>query len=268
MTKILVFLIVITLFACTTQTGPTPEPITDGAPQHIPVNIAQIPDAIPRYEPRSPSVNPESYQVLGKRYHVLADSKNYIKRGIASWYGNKFHGKKTANGETYDMFAMTAAHKTLPIPSYTRVTNLQNQRSVVVRINDRGPFHNNRIIDLSYTAAVKLGIQQTGTGFVEVRSLEPGQAKMDSSANVAQTIYLQVGAFNNQINALELKNKINAVQQTNTRILSSPYQGNLVYKLQLGPIRSVDEADQMNQQLAKIGITKTHFIIEKSVAEQ
>jgi len=141
-------------------------------PAH-PSDVSQIPDAIPRYEPRSALGNPPFYEVYGQRYTVLGSSVGYVERGIASWYGTEFHGLRTATGEPYDMFAMTAAHKTLPLPCYARVINLSNGRSVVVRINDRGPFVSNRIIDLSYAAAAKLGMIGTGTAFVEIETLTP-----------------------------------------------------------------------------------------------
>jgi rare lipoprotein A len=141
-------------------------------PAHPP-DVSQIPDAIPRYEPRSALGNPPFYQVYGHRYTVLGSSVGYVERGIASWYGTEFHGLRTAAGEPYDMFAMTAAHKTLPLPCYARVINLSNGRSVVVRINDRGPFVSNRIIDLSYAAAAKLGMIGIGTAFVEIETLTP-----------------------------------------------------------------------------------------------
>ncbi len=128
---------------------------------------------VPRYEPRSRNGNPPFYDVMGKRYFVLSSSVGYVERGVASWYGPGFHRVRTSTGEPYDMYAMTAAHKTLPIPAYVRVTNLQNGRSIVVRVNDRGPFVGNRIIDLSYTAAYKLDMLRNGTAMVEVRSLEP-----------------------------------------------------------------------------------------------
>lgn len=130
-------------------------------------------EPVPHAEPRSASGNPPFYDVNGHRYFVLATADGYRERGVASWYGPDFHGLKTATGERYDMFAMTAAHKTLPIPCYARVTNLSNGRSVVVRINDRGPFVANRIIDLSYTAANRLGMIRDGTAFVEVQTLNP-----------------------------------------------------------------------------------------------
>lgn len=138
-----------------------------------PPDISRIPDAVPRYEPRSPFGNPPFYEVDGHRYVVLSTAAGYDERGVASWYGPQFAGLRTATGEPYDMFAMTAAHKTLPLPCYARVTNLSNGRSVVVRINDRGPFVANRVIDLSYTAAAKLGMIRTGTAFVEVQTLTP-----------------------------------------------------------------------------------------------
>ena len=131
---------------------------------------------VPRYEPRSRNGNPPFYDVMGKRYFVLSSSVGYVERGVASWYGPGFHKVRTSTGEPYDMYAMTAAHKTLPLPAYVRVTNLQNGRSIVVRVNDRGPFVGNRIIDLSYTAAYKLDMLRNGTAMVEVRSLEPVSA--------------------------------------------------------------------------------------------
>jgi rare lipoprotein A len=130
------------------------------------------PDAIPRFEPRARNGNPPFYDVFGKRYYVLSSGVGYWERGVASWYGPGFHKIRTSMGEPYDMYAMTAAHKTLPLPAYVRVTNLQNGRSIVVRVNDRGPFVGNRIIDLSYTAAVKLDMLRNGTAFVEVRTID------------------------------------------------------------------------------------------------
>jgi rare lipoprotein A len=143
-----------------------------------------VPEAVPRAEPRSASGNPPFYQVAGHRYIVLASAAGYRERGVASWYGPDFHGLKTATGERYDMFAMTAAHKTLPIPCYARVTNLSNGRSVVVRINDRGPFVANRIIDLSYTAASRLDMIRNGTAFVDVEVLSPANPQSGTALPV------------------------------------------------------------------------------------
>ncbi len=147
----------------------TPEPGT-------PPPAQSVPDVVPRIEPRSRSGNPPFYDVLGKRYFVLSSNVGYVERGVASWYGPGFHKVRTSTGEIYDMYGMTAAHKTLPLPAYVRVTNLQNGRSVVVRVNDRGPFVGNRIIDLSYTAASKLDMLRNGTAMVEVRSLDVAPA--------------------------------------------------------------------------------------------
>ncbi|WP_157572497.1 septal ring lytic transglycosylase RlpA family protein [Nevskia soli] len=150
-------------------------PSQDGPPSaaEIPANVADIPDAVPQPEPKSSSGNPDSYEVYGDHYVILKDARGYKERGYASWYGKKFQGKRTSSGEAYDMFKMTAAHKTLPIPCYARVTNIDNGKSVVVRINDRGPFHEGRIIDLSYTAAVKLGSLGKGSIPVEVEAIDP-----------------------------------------------------------------------------------------------
>jgi len=137
------------------------------------IDMSHVPDAVPRYELRTIAGNKNPYTVLGKTYVLMDDERAYKERGIASWYGYKFNGERTSNGELYDMFAMTGAHKTLPIPSYVRVTNIDNKKSVIVRINDRGPFHDDRIIDLSYAAAQRLGITRMGTGRVELEIIVP-----------------------------------------------------------------------------------------------
>jgi len=134
---------------------------------------SEIPDAVPRVEPLARTGNPDSYKVRGKRYYTKKSSSGHVERGLASWYGKQFHGRKTSSGEPYNMYAMTAAHKTLPLPSYVRVTNMENGRTAVVKVNDRGPFHGHRVIDLSYSAAKKLGVIQKGTAMVEVRAIDP-----------------------------------------------------------------------------------------------
>ncbi|KPA89122.1 rare lipoprotein A [Pseudomonas asplenii] len=144
----------------------------DGAPWWD-VDVSRIPDATPTLHSGPYKANP--YTVLGKTYFPLQDSKNYIAQGTASWYGTKFHGQNTANGEVYDLYGMSAAHKTLPLPSYVRVTNLENNRSVILRVNDRGPFYSDRIIDLSYAAAKKLGYAEIGTARVRVEGIDPQQ---------------------------------------------------------------------------------------------
>lgn len=144
-----------------------------------------IPDAVPRVEPLSKSGNPDSYQIRGKRYFTKKTSTGHVERGLASWYGKQFHGRKTSSGERYNMYAMTAAHKTLPLPSYVRVTNMENGRTAVVKVNDRGPFHGPRVIDLSYSAAKKLGVIQKGTAMVEVRAIDASRPSEDKGPFVA-----------------------------------------------------------------------------------
>lgn len=139
----------------------------------LPPDVSNVPDAVPRVEPRAPSGNRESYEVWGKTYHVLADPSGYRNQGVASWYGEKFHGYTTASGEIYDMYKMTAAHRSLPLPTYARVSNVDNGRSVIVKVNDRGPFHSDREIDLSYAAAARLDILGNGTGRVRVEAIDP-----------------------------------------------------------------------------------------------
>jgi rare lipoprotein A len=153
-----------------------------------PTDVLSVPDAVPKVEPRGTRGNPPFYEVFGKRYYVMASSAGWVERGTASWYGPGFHAASTSLGEPYDMYAMTAAHKTLPIPAYAEVTNLRNGRKIVVRINDRGPFVGDRIIDLSYTAAAKLDFLTQGTAPVEVRVITPGQGTGPASATTTPTI--------------------------------------------------------------------------------
>ncbi len=162
-------LVAIGLSACSKSNVFEP---SDAAPAN-PRDVSNVQNAVPRTEAHSRYGNPDSYVVYGKRYHTRKSSQGYKEKGGASWYGTKFHGRRTSSGEPYDMYAMTAAHKTLPLPSYVEVTNLDNGRKVIVRVNDRGPFHDGRIIDMSYAAAVKLGMLGKGTAHVEVRAIDP-----------------------------------------------------------------------------------------------
>jgi rare lipoprotein A len=226
-----------------------------------PGNLAAIPDAVPKVEPRSLRGNPPWYEVFGKRYHVLAASEGYRERGVASWYGPDFHAKATSSGEPYDMYAMTAAHKTLPLPCYARVTNLSNGRSVVVRINDRGPFVANRIIDLSYTAAHKLDMTRAGTTFVEVEVLTPGSLPDTAQALTAtQTIpalspvlYLQAGAFGVAANAAQLADRLRRSGFTDVLVLP-PDASAPLHRVRIGPIANVTGFDQVAARLTALGI--------------
>lgn len=255
----------------------------DGPGDEIPDGLDDIADAEPKWEPlHKPATRP--YVVLGKEYVPNTTLKPYKARGIASWYGKKFHGQKTSNGEIYDMFAMTAAHPTLALPSYVRVTSLGSGKSVIVRVNDRGPFHAGRVIDLSYTAAYKLGLINGGSGQVEVEAILPGDATgtaytqiappaaerdeisqlarqmqreerpvqsaaaIGTSDNNAPGIYLQLGAFSNPDNAENLRNHLTRELDW----LNEPLQirsGGGIHRLHLGPYASRNDAEQVAEKI-------------------
>jgi rare lipoprotein A len=230
------------------------------------IDVSRIQNAVPRVEPRSRSGNPSSYRVNGHTYHVMQNSYGYVERGIASWYGTKFHGRRTSSGEPYDMYAMTAAHRVLPLPTYAQVTNLRNGRSVVVRVNDRGPFHENRIIDLSYAAAAKLGILGTGTGLVEVRAIDPGRPAPPpprfASYENDPIMYVQVGAFASRDNAERLRARLQGSIPQRIRIQTAYAGGIPLFRVQVGPLANVDQADAVSLQLARMGIQEMQVVIE------
>lgn len=208
---------------------------------------------------------------MGKRYSVMPSSRGYLEQGIASWYGTKFHGRSTSSGEPYDMYAMTAAHKSLPLPTYVEVTNLRNGRHTIVKVNDRGPFHGNRIIDLSYAAATKLGIIGHGTGLVEVRAIDPGYQQPEprpitASMKVVQKadpdLFIQVGAFSSRQNALRLRERLEQSLSQVIRIQQTTHLGNQVFRVQIGPLASVRLSDLLHEKLAHLGIADTHIVIE------
>jgi len=234
----------------------------DGPASEIPDNLDQIPDAVPRWEPlHKPALRP--YEVFGKRYVPNTSIRPYKARGLASWYGKKFHGQQTSIGERYDMFAMTAAHPTLALPSYARVTNLSNGRSVVVRVIDRGPFHAGRIVDLSYTAAHKLDIIRNGSAQVEVEAIVP-DGSSTSYAQVAPPalpaspprvesvlptgVYLQLGAFSNADNADNLKRHLTGELDW-VREEMYIVRANGLHRLQLGPYPSRPAAEGVAERI-------------------
>jgi rare lipoprotein A len=245
---------------------PTPS-APPAAPTSVPTpaDIAAIPDAVPRFEPRSRSGNPPFYDVLGRRYTVLPTPDGYLERGVASWYGPGFHGVSTSMGEPYDMYGMTAAHKTLPIPCYARVTNLSNGRSVVVRINDRGPFVANRLIDLSYTAAAKLEMLRGGTAMVEVRVVTPddpqSQALTRASEAPPPTLYVQAGAFAVPANAEGLRLRLQRAGLSNVLVLP-PLPGHHLYRVRLGPVASVADYDALAARLATLGVPDARLALD------
>jgi rare lipoprotein A len=256
------------LSACGTVPEMTRREPVDSAPRHA-VDVSTIPDAAPRVEPFSKYGNPASYVVGYQRYYVLSDNAGYIERGIASWYGTKFHGRRTSSGEPYDMYAMTAAHKTLPLPTYAQVTNLRNGRTVVLKINDRGPFKDNRLIDLSYAAAIKLGITGEGTGLVEVRALDPVnyQARQKISGGGAApqstpSLYLQLGAFSNAENAERLRAQLGNAGRGDVRIVRTELDRRTIYRVRIGPIANVDEADRMSRELVMLGLDDSRIVID------
>lgn len=261
----------------TTQTPPPPhrEPdfgdIRDSAPEQ-PVDTSHVPDAIPRHEQRTIAGNKNPYTVLGKTYHLLSDESAYKERGKASWYGRKFHGRRTSNGEIYDMYAMTAAHKTLPIPSYVRVTNLNNGKTAVVRVNDRGPFHSGRIIDLSYAAAQRLGILGEGTGLVEVEIVLPNEApstplqakplnNLVPGSKLPPNTHLQIGAFGSESSAQQFAAQVGS-KLAYPVIISRTASGKTVYRVRVGPITDARDLQEVRHQIQRLNIPAAHVVYE------
>lgn len=235
-----------------TPTHPTP-PLPPPSP--IPADIENIPEPVPRIEPKSARGNPKFYSVLGKRYFVLDTAEGYLERGVASWYGPGFHAASTSNGERYDMYAMTAAHKTLPLPAYVQVTNLSNGKHVIVRVNDRGPFKDGRIIDLSYTAAAKLDMIKAGTTFVEVRALTPMQkASPPDTPAATSDLYVQAGAFATEANAAKLLGQLRSKGVSNAFVREDQVEGKTLYRVRVGPIPNVNDFDRVVKRLRALGV--------------
>ena len=227
--------------------------VRDGAPKMTYENWDQIPDAIPTDVTPSAYGNPDSYEVMGKTYHVLDSSDGFRETGIASWYGTKFHGRRTSSGEAYDMHAMTAAHKTLPIPVFVEVTNLDNDRRIIVKVNDRGPFHKGRIIDLSYAAASKLGVSKTGTAPVKIRVIKK-RKKVEDAVSTALTdedgdLYVQVATYGVEKNALGLIKDLHEKNFSDVRIHVDVSKGKTLYRVRIGPLPSNDVAKKLIAQL-------------------
>ena len=242
-------------------TAAPPTPVTVVAPLAPPPEF--IPDAIPRVEPRSRYGNPAFYDVLGKRYYVLSSSTAYVERGVASWYGPGFHQVRTSSGEPYDMYAMTAAHKTLPLPAYVSVTNLQNGKSVVVRVNDRGPFVGNRIIDLSYTAAARLDMLRHGTAMVEVRALDPATSTDPAPVSTPRMpLFVQAGAFADPANAERLAGKLRGASFENIFVRDDFIAGRHLYRVRIGPVPDVAQFDQLVAELEHSGVHDAHLALD------
>jgi rare lipoprotein A len=285
----LLLLCVVSLYlvACSTTENRVPTLIVstdnnDSAPTSQ-QNVNSIPEVQPKPVKRTRAGNKSPYTVLGQTYTLLAESKGYQERGNASWYGTKFHGRRTANGEVYDMWAMTAAHKTLPIPSYVRVTNIENGRSLIVLVNDRGPFHSDRIIDLSYGAAVKLGFAEKGVTKVDVIDVTPVAAQpvisqsagnvvapavsvpskkppkaTSTSASTSHAGYFQVAAFQQLKKANKLKAKLTGLLSSPVYVV--PNQDNTWYRVRVGPIANTQMMSEARQILSEQGIKKPQLI--------
>jgi len=223
------------------------------APPRPTVDPHSLPDAVPRAEPRAALGNPPFYEVFGQRYVVLPSAAGHLERGVASWYGPDFHGKRTSMGETYDMYGMTAAHPTLPLPAYVRVTNLQNGRSVVVRVNDRGPFKRNRVIDMSYAAALRLDMVRDGTAMVEVQAVGPGNTPTMTTP-AATGFYAQAGAFAEEANARRLAERLRAAGLNGVSSMPVMVAGRQVHRVRVGPVTTVDQFDAVIERLRALGI--------------
>jgi rare lipoprotein A len=244
---------------------------SDSVPDGPPPDVSNLPEPVPQVEPHSLYGNRSPYTVLGRTYSVLPSARGYDERGIASFYGSKFHGYKTSNLEDYDMYKFTAASKVLPLPSYARVTNLANGKSVIVRINDRGPFHEDRVIDLSYAAAVRIGVWPKGTGLVEVQGIDPSAPPAEEAPPppvVTATpehppgIYLQVGAFSDPSNAEHVAAQLRTANFAPVQVVDATISGRLVHRVRVGPLADVDTADRVTSQIEQMGLPHPQVAVD------
>lgn len=275
--------ILLAMIACSSAPAPTPESPNAGrysisqdrAPTRI-VDTSSIPEVIPEPIDRGRAGNRSPYTVLGKSYNVLPTEEGYSERGVASWYGEKFHGHKTSNGEVFDMYLASAAHKSLPIPSFLRVTNLDNNRSIVVRVNDRGPFHGDRLIDLSYAAAIKLGYANRGTARVQLESIVASAASRDrgtsrpSSASSetlrlssAGSKYLQVGAFSELSTAQEVSSRVEEITSLPVLIRTvSTANNRTLHRVRVGPISDPGQIQRVSQSVVAANLGSPYTVTE------
>jgi peptidoglycan lytic transglycosylase len=280
----LAFLSPLVLVAACSTTPTTTRPSADSGPVGQTPDLSNLPDPIPHAEPPSKYGNKSPYEVLGKTYYVLPNPENYKEYGKASWYGTKFHGQRTSSGELYDMYKLTAAHRSLPIPSYVRVTNLDNHRTAIVRVNDRGPFHSERLIDLSYVAAVKLGFADQGTTRVMVELIDgTDQLPNVASSNAAPTatppptealasvppepgvpdpgrIFLQAGAFKDVAGAERLRNDLTELVGSGVYVQRMPSNG--YYRVRIGPVAQMSEATRIQALIVSASHPKPLIVRE------
>jgi len=221
---------------------------TDGVPAWPISRVMQVQASEPKWEPRAKLGNHSPYQVFGKTYHVLSTAEGYDETGIASWYGTKFHGRKTSSGEPYDVYKISAAHKSLPLPTWVKVTNLENKRTLVVRVNDRGPFKEGRIIDLSYAAAVQLGVFPKGTAKVRVQAIPfEGRSASKSKKSKKQRYFVQAGAFKDRSNAKQLEARLKSHDLG--RISTERSLAGSVHRVLVGPFSTRSEAESAQRRL-------------------
>ncbi len=270
-----IFLLVCLIAGCSQTPHSRYSMKQDTAPQRLPT-VAELADPVPRAEPFSRQGN-RAYALFGQHYTIIEDVQGYAEQGIASWYGKKFHGHLTSNGEYFDMFNMTAAHKSLPIPIYVKVTNLDNGRNAIVRVNDRGPFHEGRIIDLSYAAAYRLGVTDTGTANVHIEVVTPplkdssviaatSQSNIPSATQwvspPAEQLFVQVTATSSRMNAEQLGNRLQELYSLNATMIE---RGGL-YRLLLGPFTELEAARWLNK-LHEDGYTGVFRVQETVLTE-
>ena len=278
------FLVALTLTACSSVPVSSPSSSSGGrysiAQDRAPsrqVSIDSIPDVIPEPVTRTMAGNRSPYTVLGKAYTVLPTEQGYSETGIASWYGEKFHGHKTSNGEIFDMYLASAAHKSLPIPSFVRVTNLENNRNLVVRVNDRGPFHGDRIIDLSYAAALKLGYADRGTARVQLEAIvvnEDGRGVAYSTRSArsperaiqeeaAVRKYVQVGAFSELYSAEQVSDLLRKITRHPVFIRSVRIgSGSILHRVRVGPLKDMTEIRKLRQRVVAANLGSPYTIVE------
>lgn len=231
----------------------------DGAPEGT-FDFSRIVHPEPRPEPRSPYGNHSPYEVFGETYYVKASAEDYHERGIASWYGTRFHGRPTSSGEPYDMYKLTAAHRTLPLPTFAEVRNLDNGRSIIVRINDRGPFHPDRIIDLSWAAAVKLGIDQAGTGKVEVRAITFDEPLQYVTSPARLPVLLQVGAFSERERAEAVAARLGQAGVAPVRSESARTPSGRVWRVQVGPLNALETVFELADSIVALGFGQPQYV--------
>lgn len=258
-TLLLAAVLVLTVSGCASKNSDSRYKLQQDAAPDEPFDISKIQELTPVYEAPSRAGNKSPYTVWGKSYSVLPSSKGYKTDGVASWYGKKFHGYHTSNGEVYDMYKLSAAHKSLPLPSYVLVTHLENGKQVLVRVNDRGPFHEDRVIDLSYAAAARLGMLGTGTAPVRIEAIDPvtWNGGMDQRINqLKPPVLVQVAALSQKHSAYQLGQRLSDVTGQKNRIVPVTFKSKPLHKVQLGPVNSRSELQLLINQLAEDGFVR------------